>query len=122
MREQRLYERFKIELAAKYKLLHSSADAELFDATIVDIGAAGFYFLTKDLPDLGQTIELNISIDSEKLILTVVVIWLGKGENSEYEVGVKIVDASMEDQTKLVRFYLDHLLGLCEKRKELSMT
>ena len=110
MSDKRTYPRFSVQLGAQYRALHSPADP--LRVAIMDIAAEGMRFLSEDLFDVGQILELHINLDSdEKITFKVEVIWLTRAEGG-YNTGVRIVDGARGDQARFIRFYCEKMLSM----------
>jgi CheY-like chemotaxis protein len=111
MPEKRIYPRFSVQLGAQYRTLRSPSDP--LRVTVMDIAAEGMRFISDELFDVGQILELHVSIDNnEKISFKVEVMWLTRAEEGGYNIGVKIVDGAHGDQAKFIRYYCEKMLSL----------
>ncbi len=118
MPEKRIYQRFNVQLSARYKLLNSPSAP--FGVTVVNVGAEGLCFLSKDLFDIGQIIELHVHLNCEgEVFFKTEVIWLARVNKETYNVGVKIVEATMDNEKRFIKFYCEELLSLSESYKKI---
>jgi CheY-like chemotaxis protein len=111
MPEKRIYPRFSVQLSAQYRTLHSPVDP--LRVTVMDIGPEGMRFLSQDLFDVGQVLELHVTLDAdEKITFKVEVMWLSRSEEGGYCTGVKIVDGARADQARFIRYYCEKMLSM----------
>ncbi len=111
MPEKRTYPRFSVQLGAQYRALHSPSDP--LRVTLMDIGPEGMRFMSEELFDIGQVLELHVAIDhNEKISFKVEVMWLTRAEEVGYNIGVKIVDGDRNDQARFTRYYCEKLLSV----------
>jgi CheY-like chemotaxis protein len=111
MSEKRTYPRFSVQLGAQYRTLRSPADP--LRVTVMDISAEGMRFLSQDLFDIGQVLELHVALDSDdKMTFKVEVMWITRAEEGGYSTGVKIVDSARGDQARFIRYYCEKMLTI----------
>jgi CheY-like chemotaxis protein len=111
MSEKRTYPRFSVQLGAQYRTLRSPADP--LRVTVMDIAAEGMRFVSEELFDIGQILELHVNLGTEERItFKVEVMWLTRAENGGYNIGVKIVDGARGDQARFIRYYCEKMLSL----------
>jgi len=119
MSEKRNYPRFDVQLGAQYRTLKSPSDP--LKIVVMDIGPEGMRFTSDELFDVGQVLELHIGLGSgpdEKTSFKVEVIWLTRGGEGVYNVGVKIVDGARGDQARFIRYYCEKLLSLSSQQNK----
>ena len=75
MNERRHSSRFKIDLAARYRLM-ASKDA-VYRMTVINIGAEGVCFVAKHLVELDTEIGLQINLHGrEKIFIRTKAVWV----------------------------------------------
>src|SRR6185436_287470 len=106
MPEKRNYPRFSVQLGAQYRTVRSPE--EPLKITVMDIGAEGMRFLSDELFDIGQVLELHVTLNTdEKIFFKAEVMWLTRAQEGKYNIGVKIVDGARGDQAKFIRYYCE---------------
>jgi c-di-GMP-binding flagellar brake protein YcgR len=106
--ERRKYPRFNVDLPIEYHRIDSSID---YAGKAHNISEGGLLIYFPEQMDLGQYIRLKLflSLGSELNTIEVLaeVVWtdihLDKGER-DYRCGIKFIDISPEDMTKLKNF------------------
>jgi CheY-like chemotaxis protein len=117
MTEKRNYPRFDVQLGAQYRTLKSPSDP--LRVVVMDMGPEGMRFVSDELFDVGQILELHLSFDpNEKITFKVEVMWLTRAPEGKYHVGVKIVDGPRADQAKFIRYYCEKLLTLSSQKNK----
>lgn len=120
MLEKRAYRRFKVQLSAIYRTLGPLKDC--FHVTVMDVGAEGMCFLSDSLLDVGQEIELVVHLDvNERVSFRTQVAWLSREDNKQYKIGIRIIDGSMNDEIKFIRFYWEKLMMTSQKLKKILL-
>lgn len=110
MIEKRNSARFSIRLPARYRILNSSGYS--YEATVVNLGTEGICFLFQGKLEATAEIELQIQLDThETVTLKARVVWLESlKERRQSMAGVKIIDATQEDEEKFIKFYCHNVL------------
>jgi len=106
--ERRKYPRFNVDLPIEYHRIDSSID---YTGKALDISEGGLLIYFPEQMDLGQYIRLKLFLSSGFELNTIEVlaevVWmdihLDKGEG-DYRCGIKFIDISPEDMTKLKNF------------------
>ncbi len=118
MIEQRAYRRFRVELPARYRI--HGLQTLPFEVTVVDVGAEGMCLLLKNKIEAGQTIELQVDLHAKDCVcFKTEVMWVKSLDKAGYKAGVKIIDASLHDETRFIKFYCRELLQISEKSKKI---
>ena len=116
--EKRAYLRFGVQLPAKYKINDFSPACGV---TVVDVGAEGMRFLSEELFDIGQVIELELCLEQAVVSFKVAIMWLAKTDQKQYNVGVKIVDARRNDEIKFIHFYCEKMMSFSKDYKKILL-
>lgn len=119
MHEKRQYQRVRIDLPARCRIL--GLDDVTFATKIIDISPGGICFLTNDKMEIGTTVEFHIEMENhEKIRMKARVAWSEAPKNSEpAKAGVQIVDIDKADLEKFVQFYCQKLFGFLKSRKKI---
>ncbi len=119
MNKERTYQRFHIELSARYRPCHSPSLP--FEITVINIGPEGLCFLSKRLLRIGEIMELQVNLEeNNQALFKVQVIWMAEFGAGIYKTGVKVVDAASGDQKKFIKYYCEKLLSLTEDPQSLN--
>lgn len=118
MPDRRVYPRFNVRWPAQYRTLHSPGDRSR--VVVMDMGAEGMCFVSRELFDVGQVIEIQIRLDEqETVVFRTEVIWLARLDHDHFKVSVKIVDGTMGDEIKFIRRYCEKMLAFSRKDKRI---
>lgn len=116
MNEKRAFKRIPTHLLAGFR---KSGSHEPFDAaTATNISAGGVCLVSQVAVALNEELDLEIQLEEESRVsLRVISIWTNQFAEGQHQIGVKIVDASREDEERFVSFYFRGLLLDSKKKK-----
>jgi len=114
MQDKRRCHRLKIQLPACYRI--SDQNDDLAIGSTIDISAIGICLLSKEKLEVGQELPIQVTLpEDDKIVIHVKVIWVkeaydSSSPESEYKMGLKILEPLKGGESKLVRYYAKQLL------------
>lgn len=118
MTERRRTPRLDLQLPSHYRPV--SEHRSVYQATVVNVGGNGLCFVssTRFKPD--AEIELQINLRTHQVVtIKTKVIWIRPLGKMTYKVGVKIINATREDEEEFIRFYCHQVLILPRSRNRI---
>ncbi len=118
MTERRRTPRLDLQLPSHYRVVNEQRSA--YQATVVNVGGGGLCFVSNTRFKLDAQIELQINLRPHQVVtIKTKVIWVKPLTKGTYKVGVKIIDATKEDEEEFIQFYCHQVLILPKSRNRI---